>query len=114
MNNEPHLLGIQLVIFYAEIFEEKNFFLEVPNFPSVKKICKLSFQSKITVLMNAFFFTQMFLREKQESFFHHVENMQSKQNTLLVNLYLSNVYINVKRPPKKYITFYEEVVINLG
>ena len=27
---------------------------------------------------------------------------------------LSNVYINVKRPPKKYITFYEEVVINLG
>ena len=62
-----------------------------------------------------FFPTQMFLREKQESFFHHVENMQSKQNTtLLVNLYLSNVYINVKRPPKKYITFYEEVVINLG
>ena len=80
-----------------------------------KKIFKLRFQGKITVHINeCIFFTKMFLREKQESFFHHVENMQSKQNTLLGNLYLSNVYINVKRPPKKYITFYEEVVINLG
>ena len=84
MNNEPHLLGIQLVIFYAKIFEEKNFFLEVPNFlwgKSVKKSANKDFKAKLH------FFHSDVLIEKQESFFHHVENMQSKQNTLLVNLY---------------------------
>ena len=79
-----------------------------------EKICKLRFQGKITVLMNAFFSLRCFNRKTRK--FLSPCRKYAVQTKYIVSelIQLSNVYINVKRPPKKYITFYEEVVINLG